>query len=82
MGIVFKKRLKLRYAHEHDAAMLLTLVNQSNFIKYIGDKAISNLVVPKTILSSRLQHLTNARFLALMILLIFKSCLVYSSHQT
>ena len=41
MNAVFKtKRLLLRYANEHDAAMLLTLVNQSNFIKYIGDKAI------------------------------------------
>ncbi|MDO6547239.1 hypothetical protein [Pseudoalteromonas carrageenovora] len=30
MNAVFKtKRLLLRYANEHDAAMLLTLVNQS-----------------------------------------------------
>jgi len=44
MNAVFKtKRLLLRYANEHDAAMLLTLVNQSNFIKYIGDKAIYTL---------------------------------------
>ncbi|TMO08884.1 N-acetyltransferase [Pseudoalteromonas sp. S327] len=41
MEAVFKtQRLLLRYANEHDAAMLLTLVNQPNFIKYIGDKAI------------------------------------------
>ncbi|XQF91350.1 hypothetical protein ACOBV8_20345 (plasmid) [Pseudoalteromonas espejiana] len=39
MDTVFKtKRLELRYAR-NDAAML-TLVNQPNFIKHIGDKAI------------------------------------------
>jgi ribosomal-protein-alanine N-acetyltransferase len=41
---VFKtKRLFLRYANQHDAAILLTLVNQVNFKKYIGDKAIYTL---------------------------------------
>lgn len=41
---VFKtKRLYLRYANQHDAAILLTLVNQVNFKKYIGDKAIYTL---------------------------------------
>lgn len=37
------KRLYLRYANQHDAAILLTLVNQVNFKKYIGDKAIYTL---------------------------------------
>lgn len=58
MDTVFKtKRLELRYAHEHDAPMLLTLVNQPNFIKHIGDKAIYTLNDAKNYIE---QSFTNA----------------------
>ncbi|WP_405597686.1 MULTISPECIES: GNAT family N-acetyltransferase [unclassified Pseudoalteromonas] len=44
MNIVFKtNRLLLRHANASDAAVLLKLVNQADFIKYIGDKAIYTL---------------------------------------
>lgn len=42
-AVIKTKRLLLRYANEHDAAVLLNLVNQPNFIKYIGDKGIYTL---------------------------------------
>jgi hypothetical protein len=37
------ERLLLRFAQIADAAELLKLVNQANFIKYIGDKGIYTL---------------------------------------
>lgn len=44
LNIAFKtERLLIRFAQIADAAELLKLVNQANFIKYIGDKGIHTL---------------------------------------
>ncbi|WP_418157361.1 GNAT family N-acetyltransferase [Pseudoalteromonas sp. RW-H-Ap-1] len=44
LNIAFKtERLLIRFAQIADAGELLKLVNQANFIKYIGDKGIHTL---------------------------------------